>query len=302
MDEIEEQIKQNRPNLSQGSLKTYKSLLKSIHSKCFPDTPLDIENFQDEDAILAYLKDVPYNKRKTTLAALVVLTGSTKYRDLMMEDLAEHNATELNQEQNEKQEQAMISFKEVKKVLNRYAKNAKELFSRDELTSTDIQQIQLYVLLCLTTGVYVPPRRSLDWVMKWRNYDTNTDNYYDSDKGIFVFNQFKTAKNYEDGQQLLVPKALKKILDEWLLYNPTDYILFGNTYEPLNSSQIAQRLNLIFDKQISTSMLRHIYLTSKYDNVNLKQMTELANNMAHSPMQALAYVKRKKQEVQENNL
>jgi len=38
-------------------------------------------------------------------------------------------------------------------------------------------------------------------------------------------------------------------------------------------------------------MLRHIFLTSKFANVNLKDLTDTAEAMGNTPLQALKYVK-----------
>lgn len=291
MEEIEQQIKLNRPTLGQSSLKTYKSILSSIHKKCFAEQPISVENFENVEVIMEHLKTVPYNKRKTILAALVVLTENQTFREQMMDDIKEHKENELEQKASEKQMKNMITFAEVKKTVNLYERNTMKLYKLEDVDMTDIQQIQLYILLVLTTGVYIAPRRSMDWSeMKWREYDVETDNYYERETGTFVFNKYKTVNKYGK-QSIVAPLRLRRILEDWFLYNPTDYVMFGETYEKLSCPQITHRLNLIFGKQISTSMLRHIYLTKQYGKINLKNMTSLAEQMGHSPMQALAYVK-----------
>ena len=70
------------------------------------------------------------------------------------------------------------------------------------------------------------------------------------------------------------------------------YLLFDGKGNHITPSQITHRLNNIFGKPISTSLLRHIYLTSKFSNVNLKDLKDTANAMGNSPMVALEYVKK----------
>jgi integrase len=152
-------------------------------------------------------------------------------------------------------------------------------------------QIQKWILLSLTTGLFIAPRRSADWLMKWRNYDEEKDNYVDIKNGNFVFNHFKTVKIY--GKQIVeIPKGLKVNLNKWFKVNPTDYVLFGGDMKPLTSSQITHKLNDIFKKNISTSMLRHIFLTHKFGNVNLQEIADVAQAMGTSGDEALQYVKR----------
>lgn len=291
MEEIKEQLLKNRPSLSEGSIKTYTSLIKSIHSKVFPDTSFNIENLNDYETVINYLSNLPYNKRKTTLSALFVLTQIPDYQKMMMKDLETHNNQELEQTQNEKQEANMIPFEEVKKIVNRYEKNTKLLYKKDGLDMKDLQQIQLFIILALTTGVFFEPRRSQDWNMKIADYDEEKDNYYDKETNEFVFNNYKTSNLY--GTHIVKPpKKVKLILQKWISVNPSEYILFNNKAKPLSPPEIAHRLNEIFKRQISTSMLRHIYLTSYYtEKQRLKDMSQTAKNMGHSVTQALAYVK-----------
>lgn len=296
MEEIRAELLKNRPALSLSSQTTYLSLLKSVHKKVFPNEEVRLENFFQIEKFIDYLKDLPMVKRKTTLAALTVLTGDEEIREMMMRDLAEHNANELNQTQNEKQQKNMIEFKEVVKVLTKQMRNAKELMKQETLSPKDLQDIQQFILLSLTSGIYFEPRRSSDWNMKWKNYNPDTDNYYDTKKQLFVINNYKTSQVYGT-HEIEVPRKLRTILKKWLQINPTDYILFNSQHNALTPSEIAHRLNSIFNKQISTSMLRHIYLTSYYaERKSLQDMSNTANAMGHSIPQALAYVKNPKEE------
>ena len=67
--DLKQKLKELRPNLSASSITTYNSILKNLHKRVF-DKELDLNDFNDTESILAYLKDVPANKRKTTLSAL----------------------------------------------------------------------------------------------------------------------------------------------------------------------------------------------------------------------------------------
>jgi integrase len=66
-----------------------------------------------------------------------------------------------------------------------------------------------------------------------------------------------------------------------------------NKGKPFSSPTITLRLNRIFKKAISTSMLRHIWTTDKYkDMPALKAMQENAEAMGHSLEQHLEYIKK----------
>lgn len=283
-------LKECRPNITESSVKTYKSVLTNLFKKCYPDEEMSLDLFDNHGHILKTLMEEPYNKRKSKLSALVVLTGNKYYQKQMMEDKEELNKDNINQTKNEKQEEAMIPMSEVDEIYKQMEMNAKAHLTKKQLNANDFNEIQKWILLSLTSGIFLAPRRSADWNMKWRNYDEAKDNYVDIKNKQFVFNAYKTAKIY--GQtKVEIPKPLQVILNKWFKINPTDYVLFDGKEKPLTSPQITHRLNSIFNKKISTSMLRHIYLTHKFGNVNLKDLNDTASAMGTSKIEALQYVK-----------
>jgi hypothetical protein len=82
---------------------------------------------------------------------------------------------------------------------------------------------------------------------------------------------------------------LRDIIELYLKYHPT----FKKSKEPLqlladfqskpytNVNDITRLLYKIFDKKVGSTMLRHIFLTSKYKNV-LDEMKDDANAMGTS--------------------
>lgn len=292
--DLTEVIKEKRPHLSDSSLRTYKSILTNLYRKCYPnDDEIKLDKYDNEKHIMEHLKDIPFSKRKTTLAALVVLTGNKEYNKLMSSDIAEYNDKQLLQEKDGKFAENMIPFSEVETILKAAEKEAKAIYKKAKLEMGDYQKIQNYILLCLTGGIYMPPRRSLDWVMKFKNFDAEKDNYLDLKKKVFVFNSYKTMKS--KGQQVIeIPKPLLVILKKWINILPEDmsHILFDNKGNAITPSQIAHRLNAIFNKNISTSMLRHIFISSKFADVNLKELTKTADAMGQTNIATtLGYVK-----------
>jgi hypothetical protein len=292
--DLAEVLKKKRPNLSDGSLRTYKSILTNLYRKCYPDDDeIDVEKLNNEKHMLDHLKDIPYAKRKTTLAALVVLTGNKHYSTQMMDDIGKYNDEQMLQQKDGKFAENMIPFAEVETILKRLETEAKHVYKKETaLTMADLQKVQNFIILALTGGIYQPPRRSLDWVMKIRNYDASEDNYLDMKGKRFVFNKYKTGA--QKGQQITeVPKPLLAILKKWISVLPADeeHLLFDNKGGALTPSQITHRLNTVFDKKIGTSMLRHIYATSKFGDVKLKELADTATAMGNSPVQLLKYVK-----------
>ena len=91
---IKEMIKEKRGTLSASSLTTYASILKNLHKKVFDDKTFSLNDFNETERVLDYLKDVPANKRKTILSALVVVSSgrvADEYRTKMNEDVSDYN-------------------------------------------------------------------------------------------------------------------------------------------------------------------------------------------------------------------
>lgn len=226
-----DKIKKNRENLSASSLKTYRSILSNIYKSVYPDdNSFSFKNFNNDELILEHLKDLEFNKRKSKLAPLFVLTGNKRYHESMIKDIQQYNDHQDKQEMTDYYKDNMVSIDDVMTIFKSLERNMKILMEKDRLSNNDYQEMQKCIMLALMGGIFQPPRRSSDWIMKFRNY-TDTDNYVDMKKGIFVFRNFKTSKVYGT-QTLEINKELKKLLSKWFKIIPEtcDWILFDNNF------------------------------------------------------------------------
>ena len=135
MEHLKEYIHSKRPNLSNSSLITYSSILKNLYHKVF-GSEVDFRKFDDVDSILHFLKDMPPNKRKTILSALVIITDKKEYRDLMMEDVRDYNKEILKQEKTPEQLASWVSGNEVKEIWEELKRNAELLYKKKAFDST----------------------------------------------------------------------------------------------------------------------------------------------------------------------
>ena len=287
---IIEELKKNRPNLSTSSLKTYSSVLRNLQKNMDGnDDGLDWFSRKDQD-ILDYLKDKTPQTKKTTLSALFVLTKKQSYKDIMMDVMKSVNETNKEQKMNEKQKENWISVKEIQDIYDNLLVKIKSMLSNKSILNESI--MMEFLLVSFLGGVSgLSPRRSQDFTeLKIRNYDTKKDNFFKA--GKFYFNVYKTAKTY--GLQVIdVPKDLNIILKKWIKINTNDYMLYSTNGNKLTSPQITRILNKVFGKNISSSLLRHIYLTNVYKDLPpLNQMQQLATNMSHSISTAMEYIKK----------
>lgn len=301
MEQLRDQLKTNRPALSESTIKTYLSLLKNLYKKINGSGDGNMLKWYEGnlDKVLSFVKDDSTNVRKTKLAVIVSLLSHkpqdkhfTQLREMMLKDANDYNASLRDQKLTTKQQDNWMTMEEIMKIWRDLYKRSAPFLKKDKLTKPQWNEVLNLVLLSLY--VLQPPRRSQDYaVMLTKDYNKETDNYYDGK--VFAFNKYKTKKTY--GEQIIkVAPKLNTMLKQWVKINhyPTLLATYGG--RPLSVSRITILLNAIFGKNISTTMLRHIYLTDQYKDVPaLNKMDELAKEMGHSTEQALeTYVKKKR--------
>lgn len=305
----------NRPLLSSSTIKTYIGNMRKIQSVC-PGIEINTidDLIENREAILKCLLDsMTPMVRKSKIGTVITILDDkhndhpdklkvaiSDYRKVMNDDANTVNKGEEDQELTESQRANLISQEDVMKVYKQLKSEATPIMKLSKINKKQFETLLYYVLLSLY--VLIPPRRSMDYaVFKIRNFDESAqskDNYMTNfsktkKKGLssFVFNTYKNSKKM--GQQILndIPKELEKVIEMWKNFNKSDYLLINSLGNPITQSKIAIWLNDIFGKNISTSMLRHIYLSSKYKDVNLKELKEDAKALGQSDIsRTLKYV------------
>lgn len=254
--------------------------------------------------------------RKNMLQALVVFMRSRKNNEKDIEIFGEKMKIinkEIEDEANlqkktSKQEKNWASLKELRGVLRQYEKElkAEKVFEASgTLPKKLMDKLKYYVTgMLYLSGDENPPRR-LEYgnmkIIKKSDYDKlktkdkENDNYLviqGRNKKVFHLGNYKTSNTYGT-LQIPVGKALNKVLNVWLRYHDSIYLLSNGLNRPLNGSQMTKLLYQVFapiDKKISASMLRHIYLSEKFP-AQKQDKEETAHLMGHSVEQAQDYSK-----------
>ena len=286
---IQETFKKNRPNLSDSSIKTYCSIIRSVCKK----TDLDAKDLNtNAEKIIASYKELKPSSRKTILSALFVLTGNKDFQKSMVDDSTASSVTASKHEKTDSQEASWINKEQIEKIYNEYKQQANVCYKKGTLSMADLQTIQQYIIICLLSGIFIAPRRLLDYTeFKIKNIDKSTDNYLD--KSNLIFNAYKTKKYYNQ-QSVECPKELKSILTKWIKNNPTDYLLFDANGNKLTSVKLNQRMAEIFGNKTSVNIMRHVFLTDKFgDEIERqKKMDKVATDMGTSSSQVVGtYIK-----------
>jgi Sec-independent protein translocase protein TatA len=319
-------ITKNRPLLAKNTVNTYMASIRKIQQICACDAESIEGLIKNRKKIIDSLGEVQTPMvRKSKISVIIAILDDKhnehseelaealkEYRKVMTEDANKVNKREISQELSDKQKDNLISQEEVTKVYNDLKAEATPLLKKQILNRSQFETLQKYVLLSMY--VLIAPRRSMDYAsFKIRNFDESadsSDNYmvnYSKNKkkgnSSFVFNTYKNSKRL--GRQTVdnIPKPLEKLIDTWKLFNKSDYLLVNSQGNPISQSRIAVLLNDIFGgRNISTSMLRHIFLSDKFKDVNLQELEETANNMGQKDIRrTLKYVDKNYDEIVKKN-
>lgn len=221
------------------------------------------------------------------------------WKDKMMEARKEREATPIH-DKSDKQEENWLTWEEVDKKKSGLSEEISFFRSNKHLTPAQWDTLLQYVVLSLYSDIQ--PRRNQDYLDMYvvkklgKDYD-KSKNYYDLATHRFVFNKYKTAKKH--GEQIeAVPESLQSVLALYLSHHPLAKakakefkLLVKQDGSPLNTvNSITRILNRIFGKKIGSSMLRHIYLSSKYGAIT-KEMEDDAKAMGHTVGQQKEYIK-----------
>jgi hypothetical protein len=145
--------------------------------------------------------------------------------------------------------------------------------ARDKLPKDSIE----YVVMSLYT--MSPPRRNQDYIMKVQKAQENSNSY---DGSNFYFGNYKTKGTYAM-QVVPVPDDLKKVLNSYLENRPfrSDDLLIKKSGKSFTTKDIQLTINKVLGKKIGCTLMRSIFLSSKYGDV-MDEMKSDAENMATS--------------------
>ena len=293
--EVLRYILTKKADIADSSARVYTTNLMNV-MKHFTWDNLKYFNSKYKDVIL-YLGTLTPQKARGILSSILAIATTKKaieaYRALMGNVTASVKETDQKQEKTDKQEENWVSWDDVMRRYKEIEEDALPLFKKTTLTPAQMKTMQHYAVLscyCL-----IPPRRIADYTnFKVKNIDRKEDNYYNEDKKELVFNHYKTAKAYGT-QTVDCPPALQEVFDKWfpIAKKYSDYLLFNSYGDALSQPQLTKMLNTIFDKKISASMLRHIFISDEVlkDVPKIQELEKIAQDMGHSVGEQMLYRK-----------
>ena len=214
-----------------------------------------------------------------------------EYKKLINKNRLIVNENNKNNEKSQKELNNWMEWEEIINIFNDlYNKYNKYLSLRKDNKIDDKLYNSIQNMVILSFYVLLEPRRAEYIKLKYKNYDIKIDNYFDIDNKLIVLNDYKTHK-YKN-EFIIDLKKNKKLYDiirgfiKLKLFNNynSDYLFNSLNNTPIDNSQLAKRLNIIFNKNISVSMIRKIYLTNQYGNdyETIKNIKKTSQNMGNS--------------------
>ena len=275
---------------------------------------------KQKDAVAQRLSEFAESTQKTALSVIVSALSLVKdkptYKKIYAHYFAEMMAKSKESREkdtsikSEKQDANWLSWDIVKAHMDRLTEEASHLTHKD-LTVGQWETMLSFFVLSLYT--HFDPRRNQDYqfmyVVKTPKQATDQDKNYItmSAPRQFIFNKYKTSKTHGT-QTFPVPEHLNFALSVYLSSHPLLKstrnatldkkvgiktapvpLLVHSDGSPLTAvNAITRILNRIFGKRVGSTMLRHIYLSAKYD---VAEMNETADRMGHTGAVQREYLK-----------
>jgi len=274
---------ENNTRISESSKKLYSHNLKKLNDG---NEIKNLNFLKKTELIEEKLSKLKNNTKRSNLISIVsVLKNRDKFKkikDFYYEKMMKLNKElQDNTDKTPKEENNWLTQEEINEKFNDLYKIVDEINNKRKLKAGQYDKL----LDCLILGLYVtmPPRRNLDYVKMVVGEDTGDKDFNFYHNGVMYFNKYKTSKTYNQ-QTADVPEKLTKIIKLYLKFKPKDsnWFLINNKGKNIDTSvSMTRRLQNIFGRKISSSMLRKIYLTDKYGD-SAEGLKEDASKMATS--------------------
>lgn len=284
MKSISDDMRQKK-NLKDTTVKNYIRSLKIANCNENFDSLEFLKKKKQVDECLTKYKEGSQKAIITAICSVLNMYKKEQLHKYYYEKLMSH-VKPIDHEKTEAQKENWMEWSDILKI------------KEDLKQKTNVHENRLKSMV-VSLYTEIQPRRALDYIAmdvvpKIKTDLSTNKNYLALKDNKFVFNRYKTDRKY--GQQVIdIPVELRKSIDEYLAQHPLkdqkSYpFLVNNSFEPFKgSNSITMMLNRIFKKKVSVSMLRHIYLSHKY---NIEAMEKDAEIMGHSLTEQRNYLRK----------
>lgn len=268
--------------ISDSSRKLYTRNLKALNGG---DEIKNLDFLEDVKKICESISHLSDNTKKSYLISIcTILKNSDKKElyDVYFSLLKDANSKlSVNTAKSKSQEENWLT----QDYVNDLREKLKKIVPKKISIKEDYENLLNYLLISLYT--LTAPRRNIDYCLMYVSNDMNDSkkNYLDFKNKKFIFNNYKTSGTYKS-IEVDIPDELFDVIKLYLknhIYSSKlklkkydfPFLLNADGAE-FTSDKMTKRLNKIFDKKVSSSLLRNIFLTDKYSDV----MNELKKDTA----------------------
>ena len=323
MEQLKQDIKKSR-KIAESSLNAYVRNIKVMAKAITGEDYKNLDFLKDFDKVKEFLETNKASTKKNRLASISVVLRIDedkneelikKYNEYMY-DVAKKYEEEIAKNKKSKvQSDNWVKLDELLKVFNILKKEvfAEELHKGHKKFASKDEKELLQKFMVSSLYTLIPPRRNRDFsemkVITEAEYNKLTDSEKDDlnylviknkSNMFFSFGDYKT-KRVHGLQKVVIPKKLRQVLNIWRKFNPkAEWLISNNRGNKMSANSLTKYLMKIFSKtgkkNISSSMLRHIFITY---NPTLKEIREqkkegekIAKDMGHTTDMQEKYVKK----------
>ena len=312
-DNIHDTIQKSRPTIQPNTIKQYGITLNKL-KKIFDTDSFDFLSTPQD--VMEKISHLHYTSQRNHLNSIIVLLSALNQNQKYDKLLEEYGTMrdELNDKYAEEQKSGIISDKqskhfttieEVYKMINKMGEELRPVKKKtlDKMTFKEKGLLQVYVLFNIysrmpmrndVAGMESIQKRTYNKLSEKEKKETN---YLVVEKQnlFFVLNKYKTSKKYEELKLPIEDKQLKRLLRYYIKLIGFGILFKSSTGKPLSRNALTQLLiktsKKYMNKNISTTLLRKIYLSSKYGDMK-NELEKDSKVMMHSKEVALnTYVK-----------
>jgi len=301
--ELYEALREYKPELTDSSLRVY--CLNLMHIANYYDKSLTPELFKEPNAIRDDLEELKYSTAtlKNKLSSIIIYLRMKKQPEELINkyvDMFESLSNKMSKEHStmnktDKENDNWMS----KEELIKYLSILKKELPKNPTTKSEMSKWMRYITLLI--HINYPLRNELadtEIINKIINNDPNI-NYIQvkKDNVSALIQAYKTKKTYKD----IKFNFVKEVADEIRKYYKhlsnfkknnninNDWFLMAKNNEKMTRNDFTHFMKSIFEplgKNISTTMIRKIIVSSLYP---VEQMKQLAQVMGHSTNVAMEY-------------
>lgn len=310
MEELLNKIKKSR-NVRDVTLNVYKLNLNRLARGVTGEEYKDSKFLKQYEKVIEFLNDKSGSVKRKYLSSILISLSPEKKNDPIdeYEDVYQKYKALLNNE-NAKYLDKVRDNNKSEKDVNNWVEWEKLIEVRNDLIKqvraknikfnnygvkkvSDFFLVQDYLISSLYT--FLPPRR-LEYadtkIIKKKDFDKlsqeekDNNNYLvDVNKSNKFFSYGKNAVKSETAENLKIdiPKELNAVLNFWINTNKSNNLLVTRKGTKMSKNALGKKLNEIFKdtgKNISVVLLRKIYLSHKFGDVN-EERKEIAEMMNH---------------------